>query len=81
MRPLLLLGLGLVLVTACSDDNGGTVKNDGPSSAIDGGMEAAVPDATASDMLPSALSRLERPTDLPRPPIDRLPADLLPPGP
>jgi hypothetical protein len=49
----------------------------------DGPVDAAADNGPATEagaeMTPAAPARLERPTDLPRPPNGRLPADLFPP--
>jgi hypothetical protein len=78
MRRLCLLSLLAVAAAACSDDSGGKGSTDAPVVVTDGGA-----DATAGDGGPApSASPLERPTDpLPRPPTDRLPADLFPPTP
>jgi hypothetical protein len=73
MRPSQLFaraGLLALLTLSCSDDSGGSAPR--PDATMDG----------AGTDGPAAAPRLERPTDLlPRPPGDRLPADLFPPAP
>jgi hypothetical protein len=69
----------VLLLAGCDDDDNlrGPVKTDGPAS-----LDAAVdlgPAEVGVEAPPAAPSRLERPTDLPRPPNGRLPADLFPP--
>ncbi len=75
MRPSQLFArtaLLALLTFSCSDDSGGSAPR--PDATMDG----AGSDATDG---PAAAPRLERPTDLlPRPPGDRLPADLFPPA-
>jgi hypothetical protein len=71
------LVIGLLLVAGCEDDEGGTVKTD--ASAADAAVEMGPAADAGADMPPATTWRLERPTDLPRPPNGRLPADLLPP--
>lgn len=78
----LLGGVLALLAAGCSDDSGGK-----PDAAWDAGADLPanpVPPDAGSDasveVPPAPLLRLERPTDLPRPPNGRLPADLFPPA-
>lgn len=80
MRRLLLIAL---LATACSDDDWVEPPKDGAAGAMDAPAEAGTRDAGSEgglDAVPMTTSALERPSDLPRPPNGRLPADLLPPS-
>lgn len=85
--------LGLTLLLSCADDGGGNPVRDGsgdtnartPDAAAEVGTvgDAASETGDAHVGLPPAVTglRLERPSDLPRPPNGRLPRDLLPPLP
>lgn len=74
----LFFSLAICLLAACGDD-----ASSSPDAAVpDARMsDAAPPDAQPPDAAPGPVSScLDAPTDLPRPPTDRLPCDLLPPG-
>lgn len=72
MRRWLLL-TAICLLGACGDDAPAPADDAAPVA------DAAPADATAPDAGPLSFC-LESPTDLPSPPTDRLPCDLLPPG-
>jgi hypothetical protein len=77
MRRLFTFGLLCALAGSCSDDGGGPPVD----AAVDVPADLAgmIPDAATPLPDSAPALRLERPTDLPRPPGGRLPADLLPP--
>jgi len=88
MLPRLMLGsaalLAGLLLAACDDDD--SDRNGRPSAGAPGesgapGVEAGAggtggDGGAGGEILPC----LDRPTDLPRPPVGRLPCELLPPG-
>jgi hypothetical protein len=72
MRRWILI-LALCFAGACGDDGGSSPPDDAARPP-----DASTPDAGAPDA-GAAVSCLDQPTDLPRPPTGPLPCDLLPP--
>lgn len=69
-----LLSIAICLLPACGDDASSSPDAATPDAAA---PDAGVPDTPDGGPLSFCL---DSPTDLPRPPTDRLPCDLLPPG-
>jgi hypothetical protein len=61
----------VIFLAACGDNRPPSVQDPPPDAG-----PVDVPDAGPATLAPC----LDRPTDLARPPVDRLPCDLLPPG-
>jgi len=69
--------LALCLAGACGDD-GSSPPDDASRPPDANASDASAPDASAPDA-GAAVSCLDQPTDLPRPPTGPLPCELLPP--
>jgi hypothetical protein len=74
---LALVGAAALAVSAC----GGKSKSSPGDGAIDAASsDGSGSDAGSNDVDPSGAACLEMPGQLPRPPGDRLPCELIPPG-